>query len=1104
MPPKKDEPAENKETSEDANKAAATADEPSDAQEESDDAKKAKAEADAKKAEEEKKQAEQARIKAEQEKNLKELDAQLKDFQRDVTLGRWTEVRTTLAGLDEEEAKALYVRLLDGLRAGPVGNAAAANPALMQQMMLNAANQATVQSFMSASGQGPGAAFVERNQFSMADIAGLVKAAPHPLDEESFNRLGTILRLTLAAGHDLQELLGELATDDDKGGQADAGRQPSRRDIARLLCAGGEEERADAFLPSLDEARQAADAQALNLLARHSLAKHGKESKSTHLESAWQATQAVLALDPPPDEPEEDAAATEDKKPSSSDPAAEAKPDAQPPEKTPEQKAAEKATQEAKQKRAELRGDIKAALTRAVELAPRLDKELGQQWLDESFSDRIERGREILVTLGAQVSTNLQSRPTDAEARLKSLELQRTAVESLLRAAPERAADWQDTLTLLAANWLKEADASYRLDNRQQYGQQWRRDRYGNYYYIDDEQGLSPYRMQNGNQAQPIAIEDLLDARPRADWLALVDADLKPQFATILSQLHLKAGEDAEAFPYIEQLAATHADKAHDLAEEFLRVWTRNHNPNENRNTSPYMYYWGYEQRADRIPLTRSKQERNLEELGGWIRRLRALPIDELDEELLAKAFTTSHSQAEVYRLEAIDEVFGSLDHLKPRTLAELIQQMRGNLAGVWRLPDVQKKNSTNRKQRDIQAEVERGYALSLKVVRQALEKHPDHWALVMAEAAVLHDQNDFRQEIEKFSEFSERRQDALALYRRAAELYAAAVGDMTEEEQTPQVYEQWFYAGLGAVDLERVTADKVPDDRQPGYIREAIASLPGEIRERHLAEFANHMFIRARNAKPELKYRYLKSGFEIVGDHKMAREARKLLDYYADLVHEIKLQAVVDGPDVVGQQPFGVFVNIQHTKEIERESGGFGRYLQNQNSNQYYYYNFGRPTQNYRDKFSETVTQAIGEQFEVLSVTFQEPDVNSKADKLYGWRITPYAYLLLKARGPEVDKIGPLRLDLDFLDTSGYAMLPVETPAVPIDAAAKKVPARPSSEVTLTQTLDERQAADGKLILELRERTRPDAHARRAGRSEGSRLQADGRRRGRGVGDRV
>ena len=61
-----------------------------------------------------------------------------------------------------------------------------------------------------------------------------------------------------------------------------------------------------------------------------------------------------------------------------------------------------------------------------------------------------------------------------------------------------------------------------------------------------------------------------------------------------------------------------------------------------------------------------------------------------------------------------------------------------------------------------------------------------------------------------------------------------------------------------------------------------------------------------------------------------------------------------------------------------------------------------------------------------MLSVTFNSEDVHSKATEEYGWRVTPYAYLLLKARGPEVDKLPSLQLDLDFLDTSGYAMIPV------------------------------------------------------------------------------
>jgi hypothetical protein len=231
----------------------------------------------------------------------------------------------------------------------------------------------------------------------------------------------------------------------------------------------------------------------------------------------------------------------------------------------------------------------------------------------------------------------------------------------------------------------------------------------------------------------------------------------------------------------------------------------------------------------------------------------------------------------------------------------------------------------------------------------------------------------------------------------------------------------------------------------------------------------ANTLFTRMGAVKPEAKFRYLRSGFEIVGDHKQAWEARKVYDYYKDLAHEIKLEAIIDGSDVVGhQQPFGVFINLRHTREIERESGGFGRYLQNQTS-MYFSYNYGRPTADYRDKFQTAATEALKEHFEVLSVTFQTEDVNSRATSEYGWRVTPYAYLLLKARGPQVDKLPPVRMDLDFLDTSGYVVLPISSPAVPIDARTAKGQPRPVHKLQITQTLDERQADQGKLVLEVK-----------------------------------
>jgi len=482
------------------------------------------------------------------------------------------------------------------------------------------------------------------------------------------------------------------------------------------------------------------------------------------------------------------------------------------------------------------------------------------------------------------------------------------------------------------------------------------------------------------------------------------------------------------------------------------------------------MFMYGFDTRANGIPLTRSRQQRNLDDLAGWIARLRKLPIGDPDEELLAKAFTSCHSTAEVYRKEAIEKVFGALGGLKPRTLAGLAQQMRENLAGVWRKPEEQKDKKTNRKTKDIQAEVVRGYALGRGVVEQALQKFPGDWSLVLARAALLHDEVSFRQELGKSTEFAPKRNEAYAEFERAARLYAVAVKDLTEEDQSTKVFEQWFYAGLGACDLGQVTEEKLPDVRQPARIRAALLALPGETAEKHRGRFANDLYTRLSAVKPAVKFRYLQGGFAIIGDHEQAAEAKKALDYYKDLVNEIKLVTVPDGAATVGhKQPFGVFVFLRHTLDIERESGGFGRYLQNQNTSTAFSWNYGRPTTDYRDRFQAAATEALKEHFDVVSVTFETDKVHSRADAEYGWRITPYAYLLLKPRGPQVDKLPPLRMDLDFLDTSGYVILPIESAALPLDARSERGAPRPARKLQVTQTLDERQAAQGKLLLEIK-----------------------------------
>jgi hypothetical protein len=61
------------------------------------------------------------------------------------------------------------------------------------------------------------------------------------------------------------------------------------------------------------------------------------------------------------------------------------------------------------------------------------------------------------------------------------------------------------------------------------------------------------------------------------------------------------------------------------------------------------------------------------------------------------------------------------------------------------------------------------------------------------------------------------------------------------------------------------------------------------------------------------------------------------------------------------------------------------------------------------------------------------------------------------------------LKIDLDFLDTSGFVVLPIESAPVPLDARPAKAEPRPAAKLEVTQILDERQASSGKLILEIK-----------------------------------
>ena len=982
-----------------------------------------------------------------------DVDAQVKTeveaFARSVAIGKWTDVKTELGKMKKENADKVFAHLLKSLAIAPKDPS---RP--LQRGQKPPKPQLTPDDIMQLSEAAPNPIQIELKKEEddstdgdkkvaatpklpsgvalppgisidqlppealqvMQQVAGSTPAAAAATvpagDAAKPNHiaaLATLVRNSKNAGHDLAKFHDQIK----QGTTHFGGDDPIKRlTAADLFMKSGTTEYVEEFLPKLDDDATKSNLHALKIWSQLALAMHAEKNIADWLDKAWKINQWIIGI--------EDLETA----------------------------------------------DKNLALANLTKLSSQIDKETGVAWVNESFTNQPDRGMTILTNLGTK-SADLANKAaqTPENTRLDLLTLQNEAVEKLIKISPDKAKSWDQTLTLLAHNWLTEAATSLQYSTENSGRDFMEMDMYGNYYWMNQRR-----QMHNGRQPRPIKLHEILEIAPSNDWQALIDTSLHTNLNQTRAKLFMRINEENKAFPFIEQIAETRPVVARELVHDFLRIWTQNHDPNSSkRRRNPYIYFYGFDRKADAIPLTRSKQERNLEELSQWVQRIRKLPIEDVDEELLSNAFTTCHSSAEVFKLDRFRDVFGDFEKLKPETIAALCQKMRANLASNWRNIRNQEEKQTNRREPEVQVAVLDGYRTAMQLAEEALNAAPNSWRLHLAKATLMYDSNDYSQSVQKSSDYSDRRDSAFEQFKIASNKYAEVVATLEKDEQATDVYDYWFYAALGAVDLGKITDKTTPDLKQYPKIKDALNSLNPELSESHMARFANNLFTRMSPIKPEIKFRYLKGGFEIVGEHPRAYEAKNLYDYYKDLVHEIKFSVNIDGEDNVGHdQPFGAYVNILHTTEIERESGGFGKYVQNQNSMQYAY-NYGRPTENYRDKFNDTVEMALGEHFEILNVTFQSADsMKSRPAQQAGWRISPFAYVLLKAKGPEVDRIAPLKLDLDFLDTSGYVVVPVESPALVVDCSAENPAIRPIKDLKITQTIDERQASDGKLILEI------------------------------------
>lgn len=848
----------------------------------------------------------------------------------------------------------------------------------------------------------------------LEDVLALSEVKPGSLSDTEVEALGALLGRCLPRGGRVEPVLKRLEAGTRWFG---SGSREARDRTAVLLVAAGRLTEAGPYLRPVEAALAAGDLPALDVQARYLAAVGREDGRAAATEQAWNLNLRLLA-------------------------ATNAAPGLQ-----------------------------ASALTRTLELFPQIGAQLGTNWLGDTFRARPDQALRVLSSLAAQATRD--ARQPDLERRRLNLELQRRFVDVLLGTGLGEEERWRLPLRLLAAVWLPEAEQARDRHRPRRSNGFPQFDPFGNQVFPPD--GFDPGMGGHPNLPPALAVAQVLPTAPGEGWLRRLDDLLAIRVRTVVVELHLKNEDEQQALPGIEALAVVEPGLAGRLANELLRSWARSHdpnppNPNPGMNMYPRYMSGGMPAPAG-IPLTRALQTRYLEELSALLARLRKMSLPPLEDGAVVGAFTAAHSQAEVFRLEDIQAVFGPVSALEPGVLAELLQTMRQRLAGQWRQARVQQDARTKRTDREVEAEVLRGYEVVSGLAARAVDRQPDDWRLLAVQASLAFDHAEFEygRQVD-LREYTTRRDAAFAGFRQAAARYADRVLARPEGEQTPEVFQRWFNATLGASDLAYLTRQSEPDTNHLGRLRDTLLALPGAVRERHVAAFGRGLAESAATLKPELKLRYLRAGLRVLGDHPGFAEARRTLEHYEDLLGEVSLDARLDGPTEVGHgRPFGVFLALRYTEAVGREGGGFNKYLQNQQGQGFYFNPYGTPPVNYREDFEKGLKERWSPGFEILSVTFHDEKVQPRGYGRAGWRETPYAYVLLQARDPAVDRLPPLQLDLDFFDRRGPVILPVQSPLVLLDARGEGAPPRPAARLAATVVLDDREAGGGRLTLDLK-----------------------------------
>ena len=865
------------------------------------------------------------------------------------------------------------------------------------------------------------------------EVLAISEASPGPLDDKLVTRLGAILKAVHRRGTEA----GAVAARIRRGTTFFGGADPdNRKRAASLLVAAGLTIEAVEYLAPLDQARREEDADLMNLHATYYRALARTQKGTERQESSrtgWQLCRELLAFNYA----------------------------------TPEQRA--------------------KALSTALGVLSEVPGDDADAWLATLFTGDPDVGWKVIDKVNSR-ALNLRARQAQPDDRLKALTMiQRLGKAIIAGAGKEHVQEWRSGLDMLTLTLIDEAE--YTRNSGGNTG--------GNEY---NPYGYNPYGEQ---RFQPIPAERLSTVLPDAPWLAVIDPGLAAKLEVMVAATSGGSGDAAAVLEMIRPIAATDPKRAVKLAEALLSGWANFVKPGGSTEDGSYAYarrysmYGGYNPYgympggAGAIPLPRARQQRNLQTLGLVLTDLKTLKVGPIPPKALVDAFAISHSDAEVFRPDDIETVLGPVEKMAPEARIKLAEIMRQRLGTLWRRPQVQQQAGTKRTDKELTAEVTRGYELAASLLSglgtptlrggsgessQTQDPArsggvPDAWSAACLAADLAFDYAEFFYGQTPGSvdmpTYTAMRDQAFAGYKHAAALYAQTLAAGTIQPSA-RVYVQWFSSSLGASDLGYLTRQDRPDLNQAQQVLAAIHALPEAMQRKHVGLFAAAATAAMREMNPELKPRFARHAMEIIGDHPDGADLRRTVAYYDDLVKEIELALTIDGPTDVGTSVFGAQLAIYATRNVSREGGGFSKYLRNEQ----WHPQTGQPV-NYKDDLDKSLREKLSDKFDVVSITFHKPEVQPMGLRREDWEQFPLAYLLLKARDASVDRLPQLSLDMDFADGQGTVILPVSSPVTLISASTAS--ARPAPvDLEIEQTLDDRRlATDGVLSLEVHARAK-------------------------------